>query len=115
MRVSRLNPAIAPDGVTGGIIWHDCQMHNTDRVVLSFVLSAVGAGAVAANYVEATGWLRDGERVTRRAGDRPGRRRRVRRARGGGRQRRRALGRGADRWAARGTQLRATAGGCPRR
>ena len=59
-----LNPAIAPDGVTGGIIWHDCQMHNTDRVVLSFVLSAVGAGAVAANYVEATGWLRDGERVT---------------------------------------------------
>ena len=58
-----LNPAIAPDGVTGGIIWHDCQMHNPDRVVLSFVLSAVGAGAVAANYVEATGWIRDGDRI----------------------------------------------------
>ena len=56
-----LNPAIAPDGVTGGIIWHDCQMHNPDRVVLSFVLSAVGAGAVAANYIEATGWMRDGD------------------------------------------------------
>ena len=58
-----LNPAVAPDGVTGGIIWHDCQMHNTDRVVLSFVLSAVAGGAVAANYVEATGWIRDGDRI----------------------------------------------------
>ena len=58
-----LSPAIAPDGVTGGIIWHDCQMHNPDRVVLSFVLSAVGAGAAAANYLEATGWIRDGDRI----------------------------------------------------
>ena len=58
-----LNPAIAPDGVTGGIIWHDCQMYNADRVVLSFVLSAVAAGAVTANYIEATGWVRDGDRV----------------------------------------------------
>lgn len=58
-----LNPAIAPDGVTGGIIWHDCQMHNPDRVVLSFVLSAVDAGAVAANYVEAIGWIREGDRI----------------------------------------------------
>ena len=58
-----LNPAIAPDRVTGGIIWHDCQMHNADRVVLSFVLSAATVGAVVANYVEATGWIRDGERV----------------------------------------------------
>ena len=58
-----LNPAIAPDGVTGGIIWHDCQMHNADRMVLSFVLSAVTAGAVAVNYVEATGWIRAGDRI----------------------------------------------------
>jgi glycerol-3-phosphate dehydrogenase len=60
----RLNPAIAPDGVTGGIIWYDCQMYNPDRVLLSFVLSAVGAGAVVANHIKATGWLRDGERIT---------------------------------------------------
>ena len=67
-RVSRdeclaLNPLIAPDGVTGGIIWHDCQMYNPDRVVLAFVQSAVGAGAVVANYLEATGWVRQGERI----------------------------------------------------
>ena len=58
-----LNPVIAPDGVTGGIVWHDCQLHNADRMVLSFVLSADAAGAVAANYVEATGWIRKGERI----------------------------------------------------
>ena len=59
-----LSPAIAPEGVTGGIIWHDCQMHNADRVVLSFVLSAVTAGAVVANHVEATGWIRDSDHIT---------------------------------------------------
>ena len=58
-----LNPAIAPDGVTGGIIWHDCQMHNPDRGGLSCVLSAGAGGAVAANYVEATGWIHDSGRI----------------------------------------------------
>ena len=48
------NPFIDPCGVTGGIEWWDCQMYNSDRVHLSFIASAVEAGAVAANYVEAT-------------------------------------------------------------
>ena len=34
----RLNPLIDPDGVTGGAVWHDYQMHNTDRMTFSFVL-----------------------------------------------------------------------------
>ena len=59
-----LNPMIAPNGVTGGIIWHDCQMYNADRVVLAFVRSAVDAGATAANYLEVTGWISDGKRVS---------------------------------------------------
>ncbi|HCQ99348.1 MAG TPA: glycerol-3-phosphate dehydrogenase/oxidase [Acidobacteria bacterium] len=67
-RVSRdecltLNPLISPDGVTGGIVWHDCQMYNPDRIVLAFVQSAVVSGASAANYLGATGWVREGERV----------------------------------------------------
>ena len=49
-----LNPLVDPSRVTGGIEWHDCQMHNSDRVHFSFIASAVEAGAVAANYVEAT-------------------------------------------------------------
>ena len=59
-----LSPAIDPTGVTGGIEWHDAQMYNSDRVTLSFLLSATQAGAVAANYVQATGLLWDHGRVT---------------------------------------------------
>ncbi|MBI4477107.1 MAG: glycerol-3-phosphate dehydrogenase/oxidase [Acidobacteria bacterium] len=54
-----LNPLIDPTRVTGGIVWHDCQIYNTDRLALSFVSSAVERGATAANYVDCTGWLRD--------------------------------------------------------
>ena len=53
----RLNPIIDPDGVTGGIEWRESQMYNSDRVHFSFVASAARAGAVAANYVEATAAL----------------------------------------------------------
>ncbi|MDO8677473.1 MAG: FAD-dependent oxidoreductase [Acidobacteriota bacterium] len=54
----RLNPVVAPRGVTGGAIWYDYQMLSTDRVTLSFLLSAIDAGAAAANYVQANRFLR---------------------------------------------------------
>jgi glycerol-3-phosphate dehydrogenase len=60
----RLNPVVSPDGVTGGAVWYDYQMLSTDRVTLSFLLSAVDAGACAANYVQATRFLQQGNRVT---------------------------------------------------
>ena len=50
--------------MTGGAIWHDYQMVSTDRVTLSFLLSAVDAGACAANYVQATRFLQQNGRVT---------------------------------------------------
>lgn len=59
----RLNPVVSPDGVTGGAIWYDYQMLSTDRVTLSFLLSAVDAGACAANYVKANRLLQQGNRV----------------------------------------------------
>ena len=37
---------------------------DADRVVLAFVRSAVDAGATAANYLEVTGWISDGKRVS---------------------------------------------------
>ena len=58
-----LHPWLDPTGVTGAVIWYDCQMYNTDRVNLSFLLSATDAGAAAANYVEAQSFLRSGDRV----------------------------------------------------
>jgi glycerol-3-phosphate dehydrogenase len=60
----RLNPIIDPKGVTGGAMWHDYQMHNTDRMTLSFVLSAADRGAVVANYAQADMLLLDAGRVT---------------------------------------------------
>lgn len=60
----RLNPVIDPRGVTGGAVWHDYQMHNTDRMTLAFVLSAADAGAATANYVQAEALVGDGSRVT---------------------------------------------------
>lgn len=58
-----LNPLISPNGVTGGAIWHDYQMQSTDRVTLSFLLSAQEAGAAAANYVAARRLLQEHQRV----------------------------------------------------
>ena len=60
----RLNPIVSPKGVTGGAVWYDYQMQSTDRVTLSFLLSAIDAGACAANYVRVTRLLRDHNRVT---------------------------------------------------
>lgn len=59
----RLNPIVDRKGVTGGALWYDYQMLSTDRVTLSFLLSAVDAGACAANYVQATRFLRQNDRV----------------------------------------------------
>jgi glycerol-3-phosphate dehydrogenase len=59
----RLNPVVSPDGVTGGALWYDYQMLSTDRVTLSFLLSAVDAGAAAANYVSANGFLVEHDHV----------------------------------------------------
>ena len=59
----RLNPLISPDGVTGGAIWYDYQMQSTDRVTLSFLLTALDAGTVAANYVQAHRFLQEHRRV----------------------------------------------------
>jgi glycerol-3-phosphate dehydrogenase len=58
-----LNPVVDPAGVRGGAVWHDYQMHNADRMTLSFVLSASDAGAITANYAQAEALLTDGQRV----------------------------------------------------
>jgi len=56
-------PGIDPSGVTGGAVWTDAQVYNSERFVLSFILSAVEADAVAANYVKVTDFLKRGEIV----------------------------------------------------
>jgi glycerol-3-phosphate dehydrogenase len=58
-----LAPSLDPAGLTGGALWYDAQMYNSDRLTLSFVLSAAREGASVANFVEAEGFVRRGGRV----------------------------------------------------
>ncbi len=39
--------------ITGGAIWYDAQIIDSERLLLAFLLSAAGYGAVIANYVRA--------------------------------------------------------------
>ncbi len=60
----RLNPLVATAGVTGGAIWYDYQMRQTERLAISAVRSASDAGAVVANHVEALALVSANGRVS---------------------------------------------------
>ncbi len=60
----RLLPGIDGDGLTGAAMYHDAQMYNSERLLLSILKSAAKEGATVANYTEVTDFLRDGARVT---------------------------------------------------
>jgi glycerol-3-phosphate dehydrogenase len=57
-------PGLDAGTITGGALWYDAQVHNTEQLLLDLVDSAVSTGAVAANYVRATGYLPNNQRVT---------------------------------------------------
>jgi len=48
-------PGVPTPGLTGAVVMYDGQIHNPPRLVFAFVASSVSRGAIAANYVEATG------------------------------------------------------------
>lgn len=62
--------ALAPDldldqvDATGGAMWVDGQMINSERLTLSFILAAAARGATVANYVAVTDFERNGGRIT---------------------------------------------------
>ena len=51
-RLAELAPDLDQTAVTGGACWFDGQAYNSERLVLSFVMSALQAGADVLNYVE---------------------------------------------------------------
>ncbi|HEX6385862.1 MAG TPA: glycerol-3-phosphate dehydrogenase/oxidase [Anaerolineae bacterium] len=59
----QLLPGLNDASVSGGVLWHDAQMYNSERLLLSFLLSATEAGAQVANYVAVTDFLQEGRRV----------------------------------------------------
>jgi glycerol-3-phosphate dehydrogenase len=59
----RLLPGVARAGVSGGILWHDAQIYNSERLLLAFLQSATQAGAEVVNYVSVDGFLQKEKRV----------------------------------------------------
>ncbi len=52
------------DGITGGALWTDAQMIDSERLLLAFLLSAAAAGAQVANQVAVNGLTRAGGEIT---------------------------------------------------
>jgi len=59
----QLVPGIYQKELTGGAVFYDAQVYNSERLLLSFLRSAEKAGAEVANYVEVTGFLQQGDSV----------------------------------------------------
>lgn len=55
---------INPHGLTGGALFTDAQVYNSERLTLAFLRSAYLAGAQVANYAKLTHFLREGDRIT---------------------------------------------------
>lgn len=56
-------PDIEQNGLTGGIIFYDCQISSSERLIISLARSAYTAGAVLANYAEVKGFVREKNRI----------------------------------------------------
>ena len=54
---------VGAERFTGAFVLNECHLHNSERMTLAFLKTAVGHGAVVANYVEAEGLLWEGTRV----------------------------------------------------
>jgi glycerol-3-phosphate dehydrogenase len=58
-----LLPGLDEASVSGGILWYDAQIYNTEMLLISFIASAASAGALVANYIRATKLLWNGRKV----------------------------------------------------
>lgn len=59
----RLAPTLRPDGLHGGVVYHDYQFDDA-RFALELARAATARGAVLLNYAAVTSLIRDGSRVT---------------------------------------------------
>jgi glycerol-3-phosphate dehydrogenase len=56
-------PCMPAEGLTGGGVFYDAQVYNSERLTLAFIQSAVSRGACAANYAECVGFDLKNNRV----------------------------------------------------
>lgn len=62
--VLKEEPNVKKEGLTGASIYYDCLSISPERLTLSFLKSATAHGAVASNYAEVTGFIRESSRIT---------------------------------------------------
>jgi len=63
-QLDRIAPNLDRTGATGGACWIDAQAYNSERLTLSFVMSAIHAGADAFNYMEKTAYSTEHGKVS---------------------------------------------------
>lgn len=56
-------PGVESSGLRGGAIWYDGYIPQPQRVLIEMLRRATATGAVALNYVEATGWIIEAGRI----------------------------------------------------
>ncbi len=62
-KMREILPALEKLDCTGAGYWYDAQAHNTERLVLSFVCSAIAEGASALNYAPVKTLLKEDAKV----------------------------------------------------
>ncbi|MFW2440085.1 MAG: glycerol-3-phosphate dehydrogenase/oxidase, partial [Arenicellales bacterium] len=62
--LNRLAPNLDRTASTGGACWIDGQVYNSERLTLSFVMSAVEAGADVFNHVEKTAYVTERGKIS---------------------------------------------------
>ncbi|MGC8793824.1 MAG: FAD-dependent oxidoreductase, partial [Bryobacteraceae bacterium] len=62
-KLAQMEPELERDGLQGGVAYYDAQVDSPERLTLENVLDACAHGAVALNYADVMGALREGERV----------------------------------------------------
>lgn len=60
----RIVPHLDTDNITGGALWYDDLIVNTERMSLSFVKAGCAAGGTAANYVKVRSLVRHKDSIT---------------------------------------------------
>ncbi len=59
-----LLPDIPTKGLTGGAIFYDAQVYNSERLNISFLRSAYQKGVSLANYLEVNGFIQNDNRIS---------------------------------------------------
>lgn len=63
-KVMEMAPDTETKGLTGGAIWYESQMHNTERLLYAYIRSAQSKGAHIFNYAKVEKLLYTGDEVT---------------------------------------------------